>query len=157
MLLGCTLDALTHHLSEDPSVHSTKKQCVTFYSPCWSEAFVHIHVHLQAADIQHRFFFIKCRESALGEAGRCHPECSAGPGRPGAEGAPLLLKLAMAQGLSVLHSLTSGTLCAARDSVLLCWEDKGFVPGHELREDSGTPLQYSRVEGPLQSRLGASG
>lgn len=24
------LDALTHHLSEDPSVHSTRKQCVTF-------------------------------------------------------------------------------------------------------------------------------
>ena len=72
-------------------------------------------------------------------------------------GAPLLLKLAVAQGLSVLHPLTSGPLCAARDPVLLCWEDKGFVLGHELCEDSETPLQYSRLEGPLQSRLGASG
>ena len=36
--------------------------------------------------------------------------------------------------------------------VLLRQEDKGFVPGCELRGDSATPLQQSGLDWPLQSR-----
>lgn len=40
-------------------------------------------------------------------------------------------------------------------TVLLRREDRGFVLGCELRGDSATPLQWSGLEWPLQSRLGA--
>lgn len=97
---------------------------------------------LAAADISTGFFFIKCRP-ALGEAGLAgSPECSAGPGRPVQRGSAVI---------KAGHN--SGLICAPFPHLwdpLSCsglrfssvGRTRVFVPGHELREDSGTPLQY---------------